>query len=102
MLRAALVIAAVKAMEMVTPDTTADPEEFTCFDYTTGGTSLKVKTYTVFNEDEGKFYWRVLFNYTGLVQEDDIVYFYLSFTPTNLLSSRDVREIAEDIGYCKM
>jgi len=28
------------------------------------------------------------------------VHFYLSFTPTNLLASRDVEVIAEDIGHC--
>jgi len=36
-----------------------------------------------------------------LIEESDEIYLYLSFTPTNLVTTRTVTSIAEDIGYCK-
>jgi len=100
MLKTALVISAASAFDLITSDTNSEGNIFTCFDY--AETSLKVQTWTVYSEDEDKNYWRVMFDYTGKIQEDDIVYFYLSFTPTNLIASREVATIAEDIGYCRM
>ena len=98
----ALILSAASAMELITTDT--DAPEFTCFDYGTGDTQtyLKVKTWTVNDEDQNRNYWRVMFDYKGLIQLDDIVYFYLSFTPTYLVGTRTVETLAEDIGYCMM